>query len=408
MWTDWKLKFQSVQYMDKEFIYRDLDEEVKRLKSYFPVVVLTGPRQSGKTTLSKNLFPHYHYVDMMRVAEREQIAVAPESFLKQYAAGLIVDEAQNYPELFPYIKIVADEIPNSNFILTGSNNFSLMEKVTESLAGRAATLSLLPFSLKELGEEKALSPTDTLLFNGGYPAVWANHIPASDVSRQYYNTYIERDVHQLINIKDLSKFQIFIRLCAGRIGSEFNAQSLSNDIGVSHHTIQHWLSILEASYVVFRLQPFYENIGKRLIKTPKIYFYDTGLVCFLLGIETPEQLKTHPLRGAIFENYVVLEFLKNRFNAGKPNNLFFYRDKSQREVDIVQQFGYQYRAYEIKSAIAFHSDFLNNLKYLKNLLGDRLLTTKVIYDGTSELNADENGSINFRSVNTLDTRFLDL
>ena len=254
--------------MSKLFIHRELDNEIKRLKSYFPVVVLAGPRQSGKTTLSKNLFPNFHYVDMMRVADREQIAVAPEIFLKQYAGGLIIDEAQNYPELFPYIKIVSDELPDSNFILTGSNNFSLMEKVTESLAGRAATLSLLPFSLKELGNEKAKLPTETLLFNGGYPAVWANNIPASDVSRQYYNTYIERDVRQLINVKDLSKFQIFIRLCAGRVGSEFNAQSLSNEVGVSVPTIQKWLSVLEASYVIFRLHPFYENISKRLIKTP--------------------------------------------------------------------------------------------------------------------------------------------
>jgi len=384
--------------MKNQLIYRELEHEIVRLKSHFPVVVLTGPRQSGKTTLSKNLFANYHYVDMTRVADREQIAVAPESFLKQHAAGLIIDEAQNYPELFPYIKIVADEIPESNFILTGSNNFSLMEKVTESLAGRAATLTLLPFSLKELGGETAKSPTENLIFNGGYPAVWANNIPASDVSRQYYNTYIERDVRQLINIKDLSKFQIFIRLCAGRTGSEFNAQSFANEIGVSYHTVNHWLSVLEASYVVFRLHPFFENIGKRLIKSPKIYFCDTGLVCFLLGLETPEQLKTHPLRGAIFENYVVLEFLKNRFNAGKPNNLFFYRDKSQREIDIVQQFGYQYRAYEIKSATSFHGDFLNNLKYLKQLLGDRLLSAQVIYDGNSELNTDENGTVNFRNV----------
>jgi len=387
--------------MQKQIIYRELEGEVLRLKSYFPVVVLTGPRQSGKTTLCKNLFPNYKYVDVTRVADREQIAVAPEDFLKKFAGGLIIDEVQNYPELFPYIKIVADELPESNFILTGSNNFSLMEKVTESLAGRVAILTLLPFSLKELGDERAKLSTETLIFNGGYPAVWANHIPVSDVSRQYYNTYIERDVRQLINVKDLSKFQVFIRLCAGRIGAEFNAQSLSNEIGVSLPTIQEWLSVLEASYVVFRLHPFFENIGKRLIKSPKIYFCDTGLICFLLGIETPEQLKTHPLRGAIFENYVVLEFLKSRYNAGKPNNLFFYRDKSQREIDIVQQFGYQYRAYEIKSATAFHSSFFNNLKYLKNLLGDRLLSTKLIYDGNSELNIDDNGTINFRNVKLL-------
>ena len=398
MQTDLKFKFKIVRYMINWFIHRELEHEIKRLKSYFPVVVITGPRQSGKTTLSKNLFADFHYIDLMRATDRELIAIAPEDFLKKYANGLIIDEAQSYPELFPYIKIVADELPDSNFILTGSNNFSLMEKVTESLAGRAATLVLLPLSLNELDDEKAKLPTETLLFNGGYPAVWAKNIPAADVSRQYYNLYIERDVRQLINIKDLSKFQIFIRLCAGRIGSEFNAQSMSNEIGVSVPTIQEWLSVLEASYLVFRLPPFYENIGKRLIKTPKIYFYDTAVICFLLGIETPEQLKTHPLRGVIFENYVVLEFLKNRFNTGKTNNLFFYRDQSQREVDIVQQFGHQYCAYEIKSSTIFHSDFLNNLKYLKNLLDNRLLSTKVIYDGSTELDVIENGTINFRNM----------
>ena len=384
--------------MYNQFINRDLSKEIRRLKAYFPVIILTGPRQSGKTTLSKKLFDCFHYVDMMRATDRQIIASSPESFLKQYAGGLIIDEAQNYPELFPYIKIVADELPESNFILTGSNNFSLMEKVTESLVGRAATLALLPLSLHELGVEMANLSTDMLLFNGGYPAVWANNIPASDVSRQYYNLYVERDVRQLINIKDLSKFQIFIRLCAGRIGTEFNSQSLSNEVGVSYHTINSWLSVLEASYLVFRLQPFYQNIRKRLVKTPKIYFYDTAVICFLLGIESYEQLKTHPLRGAIFENYVVLEFLKNRYNSGKSNNLFFYKDKSQCEIDILQQFGHQYAAYEVKSAPTFHSEFSGNLNYLKKLLGDTLVKRQVIYDGDSDLDIPDNGVMNFRRI----------
>ena len=384
--------------MNKQFIDRELDSEIKRLKTYFPVIVLTGPRQSGKTTLSKKLFSDFHYVDMMRVTDRRIIEASPEVFLRQYADGLIIDEAQHYPELFPYIKIVADELPDSNFILTGSNNFSLMAQVTESLAGRSATLALLPLSLHEIGDERAKLPTDTLLFNGGYPAVWANHIPAADVSRQYYNSYIERDVRQLINVKDLSRFQIFIRLCAGRTGTELNPQALSNEVGVSYHTINSWLSVLEASYLVFRLQPFYQNIGKRLVKTPKIYFYDTAVVCFLLGIETPEQLATHPLRGAIFENYVVLEFLKNRYNVGKTNNLFFYKDKSQREIDILQQFGHQYHAYEIKSAATFHSEFAGNLNYLKKVFGDTLVKRQVVYDGDSDLDTSENGVVNFRKI----------
>ena len=383
-------------------IYRDLKSEVLRLAKAFKVVALMGPRQSGKTTLCKMAFPDYCYFNLENPHIVQEVAQNPIDFLKKYGEkGVIFDEAQRYPELFPFIQVVADENPDFRFVMTGSSNFLLMEKITQSLAGRIALLTLLPFSLTELADFSG-STTDTLLFRGGFPAAWNENFLPQDVHANYYNTYIERDVRQLINIKDLSKFQIFIRLCAGRIGTEFNAQSLSNEIGVSYHTINDWLSVLEASYVIFRLPPFFENIGKRLIKTPKIYFCDTGLVCFLLGIETPEQLTTHPLRGAIFENYVMLEFLKNRYNAGKSNNLFFYRDKSQREIDIVQQFGYQYRAYEIKSATAFHSDFFNNLKYLKNLLGDRLLSTKVIYDGSNELNIDENGTVNFRNIKLLE------
>jgi len=236
------------------------------------------------------------------------------------------------------------------------------------------------------------------MLNGGYPSVWAKNIPAQTVSNNYYNTYIERDLRKLINIKDLSKYQIFIRLCAGRIGTEFNASVLSNEVGVSVPTIHEWLSTLEASYIVFRLPPFFRNVGKRLIKTPKIYFYDTGLLCFLLGIENANHLQTHPLRGAIFENMVVLEFLKNRFNAGKLSNLYFYRDKSQREIDIVQEFADTFKAYEIKSASGFHSDFMNNLNYLKNILDEKLTSTQVIYDGDMELNSSKNGVVNFRNI----------
>jgi predicted AAA+ superfamily ATPase len=344
------------------------------------------------------MFSHYTYFNLEKVGIREQIAVAPHDFLRQYAPnGVIFDEAQQYPELFSAIQVEVDEHPDYRFILTGSNNFALMHKVTQSLAGRAALFTLLPLSLAEL-KGKIHTDTDTLLLNGGYPAVWGKQIPAYDVSSNYYNTYIERDVRQLLNVKDIAKFQTFIRLCAGRIGNEFNASALSNDIGVSVHTINEWLSTLEASYVLFRLQPFYHNVGKRLVKTPKIYFYDTGLVCYLLRIENKRHLKSHPLRGAIFENMVVLEFVKSRYNAAKAPNVYFYRDKSQREVDIVQEFGGQYLAYEVKSAKAFHPDFLNNLKYLKSLLGDVLTTTQVIYDGEMDINSPENGMVNFRNL----------
>lgn len=383
--------------MNKILIDRELNAEIIRLKQYFPVIVVTGPRQSGKTTLCRNLFSGYRTIDMMRAADRQMVEANPEAFLKKYADGLLIDEAQYYPEIFEYLRIVSDELPRSNFIVTGSNNLSLMEKVTESLAGRAAMLVLLPLSLHELGE-KAQTPTSTLLLKGGYPAVWAKNIPAGDAMRQYYNLYVERDVRRLINVKDISKFQIFMKLCAGRVGSEFNANNLSVEVGVSVPTIQEWLSVLEASYVVFRLHPFYKNVGKRLIKTPKIYFYDTAMACFLLGIENENHLETHPLRGMLFENYVVLELLKSRYNAGKENNLLFYRDKSQHEIDIVQDFGVTCRAFEIKSATAFRSDFLNNLKYLKSLLGETLVSTQLIYDGNSTTDMQENGIVNFRDI----------
>jgi len=383
--------------MNNLFLNRSLRFELERLSSLYPVIVLTGPRQSGKTTLCKRVFKNYHYIDIDDIAVREQIMTSPKSFLKQYATGIIIDEVQQYPELFSYIKVVVGEIPDARFVLTGSNNFTLMEKVTESLAGRAATLTLLPLSLQELGDTSQID-TDELLLKGGYPAVWAKGIPVQDVSRHYYNTYIERDVRQLLNVKDIIKFQTFIRLCSGRVGTELNASALSNEVGVSVVTIQEWISVLEASYILFRLPPFYRNIGKRLIKAPKLYFYDTGLACFLLGIENKNQLATHPLRGAVFENLVILEFLKNRLNQGKLPNLLYYRDKSQNEVDILQEQGNQIHAFEIKSAKSFHKDFLSNLNYLKKILGEDLRSTQLIYDGETEIQSKENGMMNFRNI----------
>ena len=379
------------------FINRALHQELERLSGLYPVVVVTGPRQSGKTTLCKKQFPDYHYVNLEDISIREQIALAPKAFLQQYAAGLIIDEAQQYPELFSYIQVVSDALDAAKFILTGSSNFSLMEKITQSLAGRAAMLTLLPLSLAELGNRIKVD-TDTILLNGGYPAVWAKKIPVQDVSRNYYNTYIERDVRQLLNVKDMTRFQTFIRLCAGRTGTELNASALSNEVGVSVPTIKEWLSTLEASYILFRLPPFYRNIGKRLVKSPKLYFYDTGLVCFLLGIENEKQLAAHPLRGAIFENLVVLEFIKMRFNAGKLPNLFYYRDQSQHEVDMISEKGNSLYAYEVKSARSFHKKFTANLDYFRKAVGKQVVSTQVIYDGEININTPENGMVNFRNA----------
>ncbi len=395
--TDFRLCRKSVRINNKYMTYRKIESELKRLLPYFKVFVVTGPRQSGKTTLCKNHFPSYTYFNLEDPRIREQIAVEPKQFLEQAKSGIIIDEAQQYPELLSYIQVVSDVHPDYRFVLTGSSNFALLHQITQSLAGRAALFTLLPFSIFEI-KNYQLNDTDTLLFNGGFPAVLAEGTPVYDVCRNYYSTYIERDLRNIIKVKDLSKFQAFMRLCAGRVGSEFNASTLSNEVGVASSTIGEWLSVLEASYVAFRVPPFYKNIGKRLIKTPKIYFYDTAMVCYLLGIETKEQLATHPLRGDIFENMIVLEFIKERFNNAKDSNICFYRDKAQHEVDILQNIGDKYCAYEVKSARAFHTSFLDNLKYLKSIMGDTVIKTKIIYDGELDTNTDFNGVVNFRRL----------
>ncbi len=378
-------------------INRNIQTEILRLNQFFPVITLSGPRQSGKTTLCKAVFPSYKYVNLEDIQLREIIAASPKSFLKENAEGLIIDEAHYLPDLFSYIQVLVDEDKSRRFILTSSNNLALIQRVTQSLAGRTALLYLLPLSLSELGEQKNL-PTDRLILRGGYPAVWNGQMNAQDVYRNYYNTYVERDVRQMINLKDLSHFQRFIKLCAGRIGSEFNASTFANDIGVSVPTIQDWLSKLEASFILFRLQPFYSNNGKRLIKSSKVYFYDTGLACFLLGIESENQLNTYPLRGQLFENMIVIDFLKNRYNQGKESNIYFYRDNLQKEVDIVAENGEKLSIFEIKSAKDFHKDFFKGLNYFKKIFPHRVEKSLLINDGEIEELTGENGIVNFRNV----------
>jgi len=378
-------------------IARQLKVELERLSLHFSVIVITGPRQSGKTTLCKMQFPKFDYINLENISTREQIMTAPKAFLELHAKGLIIDEVQYLPDLFSYIQVIVDEDNTAKFILTGSSNFSLMQGITQSLAGRSAVLTLLPLSLKELQTKTKLS-TDTLMLNGGYLAVWAKNIPVQDVSRNYYSTYIERDVRQLLNIKNINRFQTFIKLCAGRISTEFNASALPNEVGVSVPTIQEWLITLEASYILFRLPPFFRNIGKRLVKSPKIYFCDTGLLCFILGIENEKQLETHPLRGAIFENMVVLEFFKTRYNNGLLPNLYFYRDKSQREIDLIYEQGNSLYAYEIKSAKSFTKSFMSNLEFFRKTVGNDVVSTQLIYDGETDIPDSENGMLNFRNV----------
>lgn len=375
---------------------RNLQQVLIELNKHWSVISVTGPRQSGKTTLCKMAFPDYEYVNLERASTRALMEQDIEGFLLQYPNGLIIDEAQNLPELFPAIQVLVDENKSLRYILSGSSDFLLMQNISQSLAGRVAVTRLLPLSLNELGEDADVD-TDTLMWKGFYPAIWGDGKEVWTVYDSYVATYIERDVRQILNIKDMSLFRRFITVLASRVGNEFNASSVSGELGIDYKTVQSWMSILETSYTAFLLHPFYRNIGKRLTKTPKVYFYDVGLVCHLLGIENAQQLHNHPLRGAIFENMVVCEMLKNRYNQGLDNNLFFYRDKA-REVDVLQAEGGKLHAYEIKSAERFNPEFTKSLTYLQTLLGEDIASSAVVYSGQEELRRPQLALLNYRHI----------
>ena len=385
-------------------INRAMASTIKEYFKYLPVITLTGPRQSGKTTLCRNLFADLPYANLEDMATLEEAQMDSKAFLAKFPQGAIIDEAQNFPKIFSYLQVLVDDDrikgKDRRFIVTGSNNFALMQHITQSMAGRTAVMSLLPLSTEEILTIYPDATTSQLILCGGYPAIWRGGMEGRQILlSSYYSTYIERDVRSLINIKDLYAFQKFIRLAAGRIGQELNTSALSVEVGVSVPTIKSWLGVLSASYVVYLLQPYYSNIGKRLTKTPKLYFYDTGLACFLLGINTVEQLDTHPLRGSLFENMVVNDMLKNGLNRGRQESLFFYRDKSQREVDILRlRQDDTLEAYEIKAGMTFHTEYFKNLHYLQSIIGERMKRTAVIYDGDQENQQLIDGYCNFRNL----------
>lgn len=335
----------------------------------------------------------------------------PHRFFADHPEGAIIDEAHHFPDLFSYIQVYVDEDifrgnKNRKFVVIGSSNFALLEKVTQSMAGRTAVLTLLPLSQKELRQAGEAATTNQLILNGGYPAVWKYRAARELIYRNYLTTYIERDVRNMVNIKDLMAFQTFIRLCAGRIGTEFNASALSVAVGVSVPTISNWLSVLSASYTAYLLTPYHANIGKRLTKTPKLYFYDTGLAAFLLGITSEEQLAIHPLRGQLFENMVVNELLKEGLNKGRNEQLFFYRDKSQREIDVIRMNGLEVEAYEIKAGKSYNGDYYKNLNFFKGILGEQVTRTAVIYDGETGSQGCINGLFNYRDFSLYNNKFL--
>lgn len=385
----------------KMYLHREIEPEVMEMSGHYPVLTITGPRQSGKTTLVKHLFSHLPYYSFENPDIRDLVASDPRSFLKQNQNGAILDEIQNLPELLSYLQQVVDENRNTlKFILTGSNQFSLMNNVTQSLAGRTAIIKLLPLSLKEIGDGVKASTND-LILKGFYPGVYAHSLLPYKAYRNYYETYIERDLHKLIKVNDLSQFQHFIRICAGRTGNLVNLSAIASETGVAVGTVKSWITILEASYIVFLLQPYSDNINKRMIKSPKIYFFDVGLLCFLLGIEDANQLSRDPLRGAIFENMVVVELMKMRFNKGLDSNLYFYRDSNHSEVDIIRRHGTELQPIEIKSSVTFHPEFLKQFLQFYKTFGDRAVNPFLIYDGNPEQKVRNVNLVNFRNMNDL-------
>lgn len=369
-------------------IARTIQQKIENLASKFPVVTLTGPRQSGKSTLLRHAFPDYQYVSLENLDVRTFATEDPHGFLKTYPRHVIIDEAQRVPTLFSYIQTYVDEVDEPGlYILSGSHNFLLMETVNQSLAGRTAILKLLPFSHDEKISGGILPSTiDEEIFYGGYPRIFDKNISPTDYYPFYLQTYVERDVRMMKNIGDLSAFIRFLKLCAGRIGQLLNLSSLANDCGISVPTASSWLSLLEASYICHLLRPDWNNFSKRLVKTPKLYFYDTGLACSLLDISSPSQLATHYLRGGLFENLVITNFLKRAWNKGYEADLRFWRDSQGNEVDLLLYDGSTHpTAYEIKSGATFNTDFFSGLTKWASLSDTPTTSLNVIYSGKDTL-----------------------
>lgn len=350
-------------------IARQAFEKVQELARQFKSVAILGPRQSGKTTLARAVFPEKPYVSLENPDSRRFALEDPRGFLQQFPDGAILDEIQRTPEILSYLQQILDEDPRrGKFILTGSNNFLLVQSLTQSLAGRVAYLDLLPLSLAELMPlENALANVDTCIYQGGYPAIWAEGIAASNWFPAYLRTYVERDVRIIRNLENLAAFEKTIALCAGRVGQLLNRQNIALEAGVSDKTVEAWLGILQASYIVFLLPPWFQNFNKRIVKSPKLYFYDTGLACYLLGIRKPEDLRLHPFRGALFENLMVVEMLKSRFNQGERSNLYHWRDSSGNEIDVLIDKGIVQHPVEMKSSQTISDSFFKGLHYWEHL-----------------------------------------
>ena len=375
---------------------------LKKSAGEYPVATVVGPRQVGKTTLVRSVFPDMPYTNL---EDPDVLAFAindARGFIDQFPEGAIIDEIQNAPKLLSYIQVIVDEKKqNGLFILTGSQQLELGEAISQSLAGRTALITLLPLSIPELAAEQIDLELDEYLLRGFLPRIYAQNLEPRTAYRNYVKTYLERDVRKISKVHDLFLFQKFLKLCAARVGSILNQENLSNEVGVSTTTINHWLSILEASYLIFRIQPYFENFGKRAIKSSKIYFFDVGLVSYLLDIESTSQMSRDPLRGNLVENLVVLELMKARLNQGLDPNLYFFRDNHKNEVDLIYKKAHDLIPIEIKSAKSFDHSFLKGLKYFRQLTIDRVPCGYLVYAGSMSYNIDGFRLINYKNVNII-------
>lgn len=355
----------------KNVIQRQLSAAIRRTIRQYPILSITGPRQSGKTTLLRNLFPEYRYVNFEDPDSRRHFLDDPRGFLRQYDQYVIFDEAQRVPDLFSYLQVKTDEDRlMGQYLLSGSQNFLLLEKISQSLAGRVGLFHLLPLSHAEMRDhdpDLRAEQVHTNIFNGGYPALYDRNLPIARFFQNYLETFVERDARTVLNVKDLNTFQNFIRLCAGRVGQPLNVQSLGVETGISTPTVKNWLSILEANYILFRLPPFFENFNKRIIKSPKLYFYDTGLLVHLLGISEAAQIEQYYQRGSLFENMVIVELLKNRWNTDHRPQFFFWQDSNRVEVDLIEIEGLQTHLYEMKFSYTVSADFFKGIKSFRKV-----------------------------------------
>lgn len=384
-----------------DYIHRKIEETILEASKYFSVIAVSGPRQSGKSTLLTQLFPLYEKYSLKDLNILDYAKNDPIAFLNQTDEGIFIDEIQRCPQLLDYIQGIVDNNPKRHFALSGSSNFEVMKNLSESLAGRAGVFELLPMSIQEVTGKVDLDNLNQILYNGLYPSICAKKNIAKFFYPSYVRTYLEKDVRDLLQMKDQIRFTKFLKLCAARIGSLFNASELGAEVGVSSKTISHWLSVLQASYLITLLPPYYENIPKRLVKSPKLYFNDPGLACYLLDIESPQQLDRDKMRGAIFENMIVMEAIKHRYNMGLEGGVFFYRDSNQNEVDLLIKQEGELTAIEVKSSMTYSSSFEKALTQIEGWIKTPISTKAIVYSGDFENTSGNINLINYRHISSI-------